>query len=117
MTNRQKQPLSLVLAFVALLFVGACGGRGGRGGSEHEGAADSLAALELVKPRYATGYTVSDSAGVRLVDVGEHYRFALVRGGVDVFNCKLRIDNRQLLTGTEHLLITLCGCETNGASN
>ncbi len=83
MTNRQKQPLSLALALVALLFVGACGGRGGHGGAEREEATDSLAALELVKPRYATGYTVSDSAGVRLVDVGEHDRFALVRGGVE----------------------------------
>ena len=92
MTNRQKQPLSLVLAFVALLFVGACGGRGGRGGSEREGTADSLAALELVKPRYATGYTVSDSAGVRLVDVGEHYRFALVRGGVEAPQGYTRIE-------------------------
>ena len=81
MTIKQKQPLLLVLALVALLLVGACGGRGGRGGAEREGAADSLAALELVKPRYATGYSVNDSAGMRLVDVGEHYRFALVRGG------------------------------------
>ena len=80
MIIKQKQPLLLVLALVAMLFVGACGGRGGRGGAEREGATDSLAALELVKPRYATGYTVNDSAGVRLVDVGEHYRFALVRG-------------------------------------
>ena len=92
MTNRQKQPLSLALALVALLFVGACGGRGGRGGSEREGTADSLAALELVKPRYATGYTVSDSAGVRLVDVGEHYRFALVRGGVEAPQGYTRIE-------------------------
>ena len=92
MTNRQKQPLSLVLALVALLFVGACGGRGGRGGSEREGTADSLASLELVKPRYATGYTVSDSAGVRLVDVGEHYRFALVRGGVEAPQGYTRIE-------------------------
>lgn len=92
MTNRQKQPLSLALALVALLFVGACGGRGGRGGSEREGTADSLAALELVKPRYATGYTVSDSAGVRLVDVGEHYRFALVRGDVEAPQGYTRIE-------------------------
>ena len=80
MIIKQKQPLSLVLALVALFLMCACGGRGGRGGAEREGATDSLAALELVKPRYATGYTVNDSAGVRLVDVGEHYRFALVRG-------------------------------------
>ena len=64
----------------ALLILCACGGRGGRGSAEAEGAADSLSALELVKPRYATGYTVKDSAGMRLVEVGEHERFALVSG-------------------------------------
>jgi iron complex transport system substrate-binding protein len=92
MTIKQKQPLLLVLALVALLFVGACGGRGGRGGAEREEATDSLAALELVKPRYATGYTVNDSAGVRLVDVGEHYRFALVRGSDEVPQGYTRIE-------------------------
>ena len=64
----------------ALLILCACGGRGGRGSAEAEGAADSVSALELVKPRYATGYTVKDSAGMRLVEVGEHDRFALVSG-------------------------------------
>ena len=64
----------------ALLILCACGGRGGRGSAEAEGAADSLSALELVKPRYAAGYTVKDSAGMRLVEVGEHDRFALVSG-------------------------------------
>ena len=64
----------------ALLTLCACGGGGGRGSAEAEGAADSLSALELVKPRYATGYTVKDSAGMRLVEVGEHERFALVSG-------------------------------------
>ena len=64
----------------ALLTLCACGGGGGRGSAEAEGAADSLSALELVKPRYATGYTVKDSAGMRLVEVGEHDRFALVSG-------------------------------------
>ena len=64
----------------ALLTLCACGGGGGRDSAEAEGAADSLSALELVKPRYATGYTVKDSAGMRLVEVGEHDRFALVSG-------------------------------------
>ena len=64
----------------ALLTLCACGGGGGRGSAEAEGAADSLSALELVKPRYAAGYTVKDSAGMRLVEVGEHDRFALVSG-------------------------------------
>lgn len=70
--------LSLLLS--ALLVLCACGGGGGRGSAEAEGAADSLSALELVKPRYATGYSVKDSAGMRLVEVGGHERFALVNG-------------------------------------
>ena len=32
----------------------------------------------LVAPKYATGYQVKDSAGMRLVEVGSDYRFALV---------------------------------------
>jgi len=31
-----------------------------------------------IMPKYATGYTVKDSAGARLVDVGKDYHFALV---------------------------------------
>ena len=37
-----------------------------------------LVADSLVRPHYATGYQVKDSAGVRLVDVGKDYHFALV---------------------------------------
>ena len=37
-----------------------------------------MVADSLVIPRYATGYQVKDSAGVRLVNVGKDYRFALV---------------------------------------
>jgi len=33
----------------------------------------------LVCPKYATGYQVRDSAGMRLVDVGKDYHFALVK--------------------------------------
>ena len=77
----------------ALLTLCACGGGGGRGSAEAEGAADSLSALELVKPRYATGYTVKDSAGMRLVEVGEHERFALVNGeGGEVPQGYMRIE-------------------------
>ena len=68
------------LIWLALLLLCACGGRSGRSGSEAEGAKDSLAALEYVTPRYAKGFTVRDSAGIRLVDVGAHDHFALVRG-------------------------------------
>jgi len=32
-----------------------------------------------LSPHYATGYAVRDSAGIRLVDVGDKYHFALIR--------------------------------------
>ena len=32
----------------------------------------------MMSPKYATGYQVRDSDGVRLVDVGNDYRYALV---------------------------------------
>jgi iron complex transport system substrate-binding protein len=41
-------------------------------------AAGSADADSVLMPKYATGYTVKDSAGVRLVDVGKGYHFALV---------------------------------------
>ncbi len=41
-------------------------------------AKDAAETDSTMKPKYATGYDVKDSAGVRLVDVGKAYRFALV---------------------------------------
>ena len=41
-------------------------------------ANDAAEVDSTMKPKYATGYDVKDSAGVRLVDVGKGYRFALV---------------------------------------
>ena len=38
----------------------------------------STEADSAMMPKYATGYAVRDSAGVRLVDVGKNYHFALV---------------------------------------
>ena len=48
-------------------------GNGGKTVEEEKVETDTL-----VKPKYATGYEVKDSAGVRLVDVGNDYHFALV---------------------------------------
>ena len=45
-------------------------------GNEVNGAQYDQAAL--LSPKYATGYNVKDSMGVRLVDVGSDYHFALV---------------------------------------
>ncbi|MBQ9215742.1 MAG: ABC transporter substrate-binding protein [Prevotella sp.] len=47
----------------------------GKGNKTTTGITETDSSLS---PRYATGYQVKDSAGVRLVDVGKDYHFALV---------------------------------------
>ena len=69
-----------ILAIGALL--GACTGNSGKSQSEVDAAASDSAVQVTVK--YATGFSVRDSADVRLVDVtrtggGKKERFALVR--------------------------------------
>ena len=46
-----------------------------KGKTATQGVTDSVC---VMNPKYATGYEVKDSAGVRLVDVGKGYHFALV---------------------------------------
>ena len=47
--------------------------------NKNKTATISLAdADSVMNPKYATGYDVKDSAGVRLVNVGKDYHFALV---------------------------------------
>ena len=66
-----------LLSFVALLIIG-CGGKAGKSaGNNGENVSDDVSA-EISAPKYATGYEVRDSANMRLVDVGKHYKFALV---------------------------------------
>ena len=86
----------LIMAAIAVCLA-SCGQRGTQAPTDNDGtaAADSAAATITVK--YATGFTVRDSAGIRLLEVGGHndspkadggrhkgghgktYRFALVR--------------------------------------
>ena len=62
------------LCLIALcVFLGYSCSRKGRAADAEQCVADSV-----MSPKYATGYTVKDSAGVRLVDVGRNYHFALV---------------------------------------
>ena len=66
--------------FLSIVFIGfiSCKGQKTTGG--HEVETDTIAAaLSMVTPKYATGWQVRDSADVRLVTVGAHDRFALVR--------------------------------------
>ena len=66
--------MKILLATAAVCSVLMAGCRcSGDNGVEAEGG---MSADSLVRPKYATGYQVKDSAGVRLVTVGD-YRFAL----------------------------------------
>ena len=67
-----KRVLELCIVCLAVCICYSCG-HGGKVLVTGEAEADTL-----VKPKYATGYDVKDSVGVRLVDVGETYHFALV---------------------------------------
>ena len=62
----------------AALFVG-CKGKGVQQ-AQGDGEADSTAAITV---KYATGFSVKDSAGVRLVNIGEKYHFALMNSDAD----------------------------------
>ena len=67
------QVLSVTLCAVVLC---SCGGRGSQGGDG--GQTEGTDTLVAVVPKYATGFTVRDTAGIRLVDVGRNDHFALV---------------------------------------
>lgn len=72
----------IILLLVGLLLT-ACGQK--QKGAAGEGAdVTGRDSLVSVVPRYATGFTVRDSADVRLVDVGDKYHFALVKGEANV---------------------------------
>ncbi|MBQ8990121.1 MAG: ABC transporter substrate-binding protein [Prevotella sp.] len=65
--------------FLSVMLIAAlcsCGGRNGQGRSDAQ--AEGVDSLVPVFPKYATGFTVRDTMGIRLVDVGKGDRFALV---------------------------------------
>ena len=68
------------LVCVALMVMLCACQQAGNTGKDVNHAADSLATINV---KYATGFTVRDSANVRLVDVGENDHFALVRNEDD----------------------------------
>ena len=61
------------LAVAALLC--ACSGKKATSQDADEATSDSIVTIDV---KYATGFTVRDSANIRLVDVGKHEHFALV---------------------------------------
>ena len=71
----EVKKIFLTIALIGLLC--GCSLKGGQTQSgSTETVADSLAEMTV---KYATGFSVKDTAGIRLVDVGEKYHFALVQ--------------------------------------
>ena len=67
---------NLTWAIAVVVMLCSCSGKN----TKKQGAdATSDAALVEVAVKYATGFSVRDSADIRLVDVGKHDHFALVR--------------------------------------
>jgi len=72
-----KRILWLPLVMIAVLLLG-CKGRQAVGNAVAD--TDTVTVpVDEIAPKYATGFTVRDSADVRLVTIGDHDRFALVR--------------------------------------
>ena len=67
-----KKTIIISMACMTICLCFSCN-KGGKTVSSDNTGPDTLAG-----PKYATGYQVKDSAGVRLVDVGKGYHFALV---------------------------------------
>ena len=63
------------MAAVAVLLSACSGKRAGTNSATDDGAKDSVVSIEV---KYASGFSVLDSADVRLVDVGKREHFALV---------------------------------------
>ena len=67
---------TFMLALVATLSACHSGTRQAPAGADGQAEADGVVTVTV---KYATGFTVRDSAGVRLVDVGQSDHFALIR--------------------------------------
>ena len=67
----------VIMAVGACLLVG-CKRQAGQGQAVAGNGDSTAITAEMSAPKYATGYQVKDSAGIRLVTVGQHNRFALV---------------------------------------
>ena len=67
-----KRLIGFGLFSMVLLICSSCGQR------DNAISGDAADIDSLLCPKYATGYQVKDSAGVKLVDVGKDYHFALV---------------------------------------
>ena len=74
-----KRDVILGLLCMTLLLLSSCNQRGKAVSSAFDGVSTSTASVDsLLCPKYATGYQVKCQDGMRLVDVGTDYHFALV---------------------------------------
>ena len=74
--KREKEVRKLTLIAVAAVLLCACSGKK-TSSQESEGLAPEDSVTEIAV-KYATGFSVRDSADIRLVDVGKNDHFALV---------------------------------------
>ncbi len=71
----EVKKIALTIALIGLLC--SCSLKGGQTQTgSGEASTDSLSEMTV---KYATGFSVKDTAGIRLLDVGEKYHFALVK--------------------------------------
>ena len=73
--NSKKMKKSAFLLLIVVVL-SSCLGRGGK--AQDNGKTTGSDSIVPIEVKYATGFTVSDSAGCRLVSVGQKDRFALV---------------------------------------
>ena len=71
--NKKMKKTAFLLLAAAVLC--SCMGRQGKAQGDGETMGDTIVPVEV---KHATGFTVRDSAGYRLVDIGQTDRFALV---------------------------------------
>ena len=64
-----------VLFSVITALLCACAGRNAKSQASDDAVSDTIVTIDV---KYATGFSVRDSADVRMVDVGKHDHFALV---------------------------------------
>lgn len=68
-----------VLFSVIATLLCACTGKNGKSQASDGAISDTIVTIDV---KYATGFSVRDSADVRLVDVGKHDHFALVHSDI-----------------------------------
>lgn len=69
----------MIAIAVTTWLVAAIACKNGKNATAAKAPTATADTVRSLSPHYATGYTVRDSAGIRLVDVGDKYHFALIQ--------------------------------------